>query len=582
MEEYSKVLTYDKTSSDILTLPALFNSAIERFGSKVVMKSKYPWGHQSITYREFDRLITILAEGLISRGLEKGDRVALLARNSPEWTVVYSAVTSCGGIIVPLDPELMKNEIRHLLIHSEAKFLITSPEIFDEKIEEMNLRDIYLIIIGERETNYQHVTLGEIMSLGKEKIGSTESEFFRFKSEVEKDDPAALCYTSGTTGGPKGALLTHGNITFDVQSSLERISFNQNDISLALLPLHHTFPTLACFLAPFLAGCQIVFGKSIRPDRIAQDIERENITVISGVPLLFEHMIKAIKEKTKTGKKEAGSIFKRLLSKIGRGLSCVFKGLSKPVRRTGRAAQLFNLRLCICGAAALRSDIEEAFQSAGIPLVQGYGLTETSPVVAVNPPERPKKGTVGPPLKGAEIKIDNPNSEGIGEILIKGPMVMKEYYKDPAATNRVIRNGWLSTGDLGKMDSDGYLTVAGRKKSMIVTAGGKNIYPHEIEMKLNSSPFILESMVVPLIDKKGNERVAAIIVPDYDQLGILEEREGKMTEQDIKNTIETEIKKTTTELADYKHITDFQIRDEELPKTTTRKIKRHLVKWIEE
>ncbi len=580
MEENSELLIYHRTGSDIKTLPDLFNSAVEEYGSGVVMKSKYPWGHRSITYREFDRLITILAEGLISRGLEKGDRVALLAENSPEWTVVYSAVTSCGGIIVPLDPQLMKNEIRHLLLHSEAKFLITSPEIFDEKIEEMNLKEIYLIIMGERESDHQHVTLGEIMALGKERTGSSESKFHRFRDEVGPEDPAALCYTSGTTGGPKGALLSHHNITYDVIASLERIAFSPEDTSLALLPLHHTFPTLACFLAPFLAGATIVFGKSIRADRIASDISTENVTVISGVPLLFEHMIRAIRQKSRGGSQSSAGIFKRLFSKIARTISGIFRRGSDTAEEAGQ--ELSNLRLCISGAAALREDVEDAFLSAGIPLVQGYGLTETSPVVAVNPPDNPRKGTVGPPLKGVEVKIDRPNSEGIGEILVKGPVVMKGYYKDQETTGEVIRRGWLYTGDIGSMDQDGYITVVGRKKSMIVTGGGKNIYPGEIEMKLNSSPYILESVVATVKDRKGNERAGAIIVPDYDQLSSLEEEKGKMTEEEIRNTIEDEIRKTTVDLADYKHIADFQIRDEELPKTTTRKIKRHLVKWIEE
>ncbi|MBN1163839.1 MAG: AMP-binding protein, partial [Candidatus Krumholzibacteriota bacterium] len=232
--------------------------------------------------------------------------------------------------------------------------------------------------------------------------------------------------------------------------------------------------------------------------------------------------------------------------------------------------------------AALRPDVEKSLFAAGLPLLQGYGLTEASPVVAVNPLAGRRAGTVGPALPGVEVEIENPGPDGIGEIIVRGANVMKEYYRNPEFTGQVLRRGYLYTGDLGKMDEDGYITICGRKKSVIVTAGGKNIYPDEIEGLLNRSPFILECLVLPVEDQKGNTRPGVVVVPDYDSLGQSRAPDGNLTESGIREILAAEIKRICEELPEYKHIIDFQIRDNELPKTTTQKIKRHLVKWLKE
>ena len=565
------------------TLPALYDYAFEKFGSAVVMKSHYPWGYQSITYNEISRLISLLGAGLIENGLKKQDRVALISENSPEWAVVYAAVTSCGATVVPLDARLKENEIRHLLLHSESKFLVTSPRIFSGMIEDMHLEGIHIIITGKTESKQKISTLGEIMAIGKEKINQGDGSFFHHKAEVGPDDVAAICYTSGTTGQPKGAVLLHRNIVSNTEASKLRIPFRTGDVFLLLLPLHHTFATTCNLLAPILGGCTIIFGRSMKPRDIREDITREGVTILVGVPLLFEHMIAAMRENA--GEAPAA---KRALLRILAGIT---SGLSRFLKRNvGRtlfknqlaASGLGSLRFCVSGAAALRPDIEDAFFAMGLPILQGYGLTEASPVVSVNPLEKPRKRTVGTALPGVEIEIENPNEEGIGEITVRGGNVMKEYLKNPEATQSVLHNGVLHTGDLGRKDSEGYITVSGRKKSVIVTAGGKNVYPNELEILLNKSPLILESLVLAIKDKRGNDRVAAIIVPDYDVLGASEQLKDNLTEKTIRATISSEIDNICSGIAAYKQIMEFQIRDEELPRTTTRKVKRHLVKWIEE
>ncbi len=561
------------------TLPALFDHAVERFGPRVAMKSHHPWGYQSITYREMGRLISYLGTGLISRGLERQQRVALLADNSPEWMLLHAAVTSVGGIIVPLETSMKENEIRHLLMHSGATMLVVSPSIYSDRIEGMHLKDVQVFIIGE-EADLGGTSLGAVMADGKQRINDGDGAFFNRKSSISPDDIAAICYTSGTTGQPKGVVLLHKNLVINVKGCINRFSVKENDSFLCLLPLYHTLASTTTFLVPIAAGCSIAFARSLKSREIREDIEREEITIFVGVPLLFEHIASSIRDRLESTPKG-----KRFLLRIVSGLMVFLGRIFR--RRVGSGLYqrelskkgLGTLRFCVSGAAALRRDVEQALTTIGLPVLQGYGLTEAAPVVAVNPLERTKSGTVGPPLDGVEVRIDSPDADGVGEVTVRGGNIMKEYWNNPEATAGALRNGWLHTGDLGIVDDDGYLTIMGRKKNIIVTAGGKNIHPESIEAKLNKSPFILESMILPLPDRKGNDRVAAIIVPDYDTIGGLRD---ELTEEGIRQTIADEIKKVCSELPEYKRIIEFQIRDEELPKTPTRKVKRHLVTWIKE
>ncbi len=561
------------------TLPALFDHAVERFQSRVAMKSHHPWGYQSITYREMGRLISYLGTGLIARGLERQDRVALLADNSPEWALLHAAVTSVGGIIVPLETSMKENEIRHLLLHSGAAMLVTSPSIYGDRIEGMHLKEVQVFIIGE-EADLGGTSLGEVMAEGKQRINDGDGAFFSRKSSVSPDDIAAICYTSGTTGQPKGVVLLHRNLVTNVKGCIARFSVTENDSFICLLPLYHTFASTTTFLVPVAAGCSIAFARSLKSREIREDIEREGITIFVGVPLLFEHIASSVRDRLE-GSPKGKRLLLRILSGLMTGLGKIFRRRvgSGLYRRELSKKGFGSIRFCVSGAAALRRDVEQVLTDIGLPILQGYGLTEASPVVAANPPERPKSGSVGPPLDGVEVRIDSPDAEGVGEITVRGGNVMREYWKNPEATVSVLRNGWLHTGDLGVIDGNGYLTIVGRKKDIIVTAGGKNIHPESIEAKLNRSPFVLESMVLPVPDRKGNDRVAAIVVPDYDTLGGLKD---ELTEEGIRQTISDEIKKVCSELPEYQRIIEFQIRDEELPKTPTRKVKRHLVTWIKE
>ncbi|HER44346.1 MAG TPA: long-chain fatty acid--CoA ligase [Candidatus Eisenbacteria bacterium] len=579
--------TRDKNQSSHVpgfeTLPELLDQAVERHASRVAMKSHHPWGYQSITYREMGRLVSYLGTGLIARGLKRHDRVALIADNSPEWALLYAAVTSAGGVIVPLETGMKENEIRHLLLHSGTTMLVVSPALYADRIEGMRLQDVQVFVIGE-EKGLGGTPLGEVMADGKQRINDGDGEFFNRKSSVSPDDIAAICYTSGTTGQPKGVVLLHRNLISNVKGCIRRFKVTETDSFLCLLPLYHTLASTTTFLVPVAAGCTVAFARSLKSRDIREDIEREGITIFVGVPLLFEHIAAAVRDQMEKAPKGGRVLLQSLLRALAGFMALLSRIFRRKVgsglyRRGLSKKGLGSIRFCISGAAALRRDVEQMLTGIGLPVLQGYGLTEASPVVTANPLERPKSGSVGPPLDGVEVRIDSPDGEGVGEVTVRGGNVMKEYWKNPEATAAALRSGWLHTGDLGMLDKDGYLTLVGRKKHIIVTAGGKNIHPESVEAKLNRSPFILESMVLSVPDRKGNERVAAIIVPDYDTLGGLR---AELTEEGIRKTIADEINKACSELPDYKRIVEFQIRDEELPKTPTRKVKRHLVTWIKE
>lgn len=559
------------------TLPDLYDYAISMFGPSVLLKKHHPWGYQSITYDEFGKLLSFIGAGLVEAGLDKGDKVILIAENSPEWVLVYAAVTSCGGTIVPLEPRMTENEIRHLMIHSEAKFIIASRKVFVESIEQMNLGEIKPVIMGDEDVPPGTLTLGLVMATGKDKISSGDASFFKSKSEIRADDIAAICYTSGTTGTPKGAVLLHSNLMSDLESLHSGVFIAQDDVFLSILPLHHTFASMVNFLVPVFRGSMVAFARSIKPRIILEDIQREAVTLIVGVPLLFEHIAQLF-----AGAASAAGSKKGFVSKIKGWFGKLFGGGKGTPAASGAAAGLKNIRFCISGAAGLRGDVEAALTGAGLKVLQGYGLTEASPVVSVNLFDDPRPGTVGPSLPNITVNIDQPDAEGVGEIVVRGGNVMKGYFKNPEATSDVLRDGALYTGDLGRLDKDGYLTIVGRKKSVIVTAGGKNVYPDELESLLGSSRMILECIVMPIDDRKGNSRPGAVIVPDYDAIVSARGGTGKVSEETIRELISDEIKRISVDLADYKHIHEFRIRASELPKTPTRKLKRHLVKWTEE
>jgi len=513
-----------------------------------------------ISYAQLWDKVVRLSSFIQKAGINPGEHIALLGTNSPEWATAYLAIQSAGCVVVPLDPAQRPQELRHIIRHSDSVAIFLA-----KRFEEVLTED------GEDAfPEMSKFFLENIDALIK-----TETKPVPVRFPESDDATAVIIYTSGTTGSPKGVVLSHKNIVSDIEGMVPRFPFTTRDNFLSVLPVHHAFEATAGFLTPLAIGCGIGYARALRAKEILEDIGAYDATIMLGVPLLFEKFHRGILKGVEQKGRMAKTVFSSLMgfTKLIDSALKIRSG-AKIFKKFRQKAGFGNMWLMISGGAAINPETVRFFNHFGVVFCQGYGLTETSPVLTVNPPDRNKPESVGPPIGSAEIKIDSPNSEGVGEILARGPMVFEKYYKNPEATQQAFTpDGWFRTGDLGRLDEDGYLYIVGRAKNLIVTAGGKNLYPEEIEEKLNDSPYILESLVIG-VKKKGGEEPFAIIVPDFDAI---DQKFGVgWDEEKISGIIKAEVEKVNSQIAPYKRIKGFKIQAEEFPKTSTRKIKRYL------
>ncbi|MDZ7374934.1 MAG: long-chain fatty acid--CoA ligase [candidate division KSB1 bacterium] len=557
----------------LLPLPEILRRSARLYPDKPAIHVRQKENVIRISYRELDHLVDALAAGLIRWGVRTDDRIAFLSENRPEWIAVYFGAQRAGAISVPLDPQLGASDLRHLLIQSESRLIFTSSRFLD--------------LVSEAA---QGVSTLEGIVLFDPNGG--EPNALRFQDLVDRgryanlpfptrelDDLAAIIFTSGTTGLAKGVMLTHRNLSSDCAACLELFPVTEQDVFYALLPLHHTFPAMASMIVPIAVGASITIGSSLKSKDILDDISRTGVTIFAGVPLLFEKMIEGILKEVQKKPLFTRAMFKTILgiSRLSfkalrvRAGSVLFKSLRQK-------AGLQSLRLIVSGGAPISPEVIEMYNYLGFQFVQGYGLTETSPVLSMTPPDKLKARSVGPPVRGVEVRIVNPDEDGVGEIVVRGPMVMKGYYKNPVETAKVLKNGWFYTGDLGWIDEDGFIYIAGRAKNVIVTKGGKNVYPEELEEKLLKSPYIQEVLVVGRQNERGDEYIHAIVYPNLEAMDQLakERNQQSLTEEEIEEVIRQEIRTITREWPAYKAIQSFELIQEEFPKTSTRKIKRYL------
>ena len=377
--------------------------------------------------------------------------------------------------------------------------------------------------------------------------------------------------TEQTTDLSKAVLLSHWNIAYDMMSACKCIKVSPEDRFFSVLPIHHTYECTAGFLIPLYRGASVAYWEGLR--HIVNNMKESHPTMVLAVPALFENMYKKIWENIRKGKKEA--LVKTML--VISDFLLVF-GIDIKNKLFKQIHENFGgkLRIGIVGAAAMDKDVIKGFRRLGIHMIQGYGLTEASPLAALNRDVYYNDASAGRKVPGIELRIDQPNSEGVGEICVKGENVMLGYFNNEEATNKTLRDGWLYTGDLGYFDKDGFLFITGRMKNVLITKNGKNIYPEEVESILNQSEIIKESMIYQADNKEGDDTiVAAIIVPDYEKV---KEQYGDVSEEELKNKIWEEVKIANSKLVSYKHIKQIKLRETEFEKTTTLKIKRYLVK----
>ncbi len=520
---------------------------------------------QSLTYTEVRKLVIGLADYLVSKGIGEGDKVAVTGKNSPEWAIAYLAILYAGAIVVPLDATLNNTDMIKLMAFAEVKCFFADSDRLN----------------GFDETDT--LALSERISLEK---GSQHPFILDLKASKQKrrvaevEETAAILFTSGTTGTPKGVMLSHRNFVSDCYLAQGNMWIYNTDVFYAILPLHHSYSMMAVFFEAISVGAAIVFGKKLVISQVFKEMREGEVTMFLAVPMLFNKMIGALMD----GVRKKGII----LYGIIRGLMGL-SGLIKKLFHVNVGKKMFgfllknlsleNNRICISGGGPLPASTFKMFNQLGIDFVQGYGLTETSPITHLNPIEAYIETSVGKKVPGVEVKIVDPDSDGNGIIFLKGPMVMQGYYKNPEATAEVLEDGWLNTGDVGYQDSEGYLYLTGRAKNLIVTEGGKNVFPEEIEDYFQLYGEIETICVLGyLIDKKSkSEGIRALIYPAQAYSDQMEKEHGEAAKAKIAERMDAIVAEVNRKLQSYKKITRTTVVDEPLEMTSTKKVKRFIV-----
>jgi len=583
----------------------------------------------SISYAELWQEVQQVSAGLQKRHFKPDTTVAILAPSSPMWVAAYLGVLHSGGVVVPIDKELKSAELRHVLMDCEAPILFTTEAYLEPILELYNdlpaLEQIVLIdrdltgnpafsepaqvvaslveewhelknafdLSDERVEKIERLAVKahELLMRPKQRIGNDRlsanlfSDIHKVRQKLIKKerllplkdfvvaesahlvdrtskDLAIVLYTSGTTGRSKGAMLTHGNIVSNILGAHKLFELDSTIHTLSFLPINHVFEQVCGVLLPLALGGRVTFAESLK--KLGENVREIQPTFFLGVPAVYRLFLDRIQKNIHS------SVLSRSLYHFAPTRNLV----------TSKVRKAFGEKIkFVSGGAALDPDVQKGFQDLGFKVYQGYGITETSPVISAESPARSRRGTVGTLLEGVEVLIDHPNDEGVGEIVVRGPNVMQGYFKNPEATAEVLQDGWYRTGDLGSMSEDGYLSICGRVKNLIVTPNGKNVYPEEIENELLKSPFIAEAMVYGHKISSHAEEVYAMIYPEQEALDhyAAEHKLNLSRLEAVEKLIQDEVQAVSRELADYKRIKRFTLRDEEFPKTTTRKIKRFVV-----
>ena len=553
----------------ITDLKDMLEKSAEKFANKPVFKFKTdtPNIFREVTFKEYKEQIDALGTALIKMGL-KNKKIAVISENRYEWGIAYLAV-SCGtGIIVPLDKSLPENEIKSLIERSKVEAIFYSKkydEIMQRIKESGDTKIQYFISMEKKKSNKDFYLEYDLIEEGKKLIKDGNKEFIT--ATIDSENMGIMLFTSGTTAMSKAVSLSHKNICTNLMDIASVIKLDTNDTLLSFLPLHHTFECTVGFLYPIYVGTSIAFCDGIR--YIAQNIKEYQITAMISVPILFENMYKKVMK----GIEKQGKLKK---VQLGIKISNILLKLHIDIRR-----KLFKdihdvlggkVRLFVNGAAALDSVVEKGFNNLGFKIVQGYGLTETSPVIAAGNDKYTKIGTVGRVFPSLEVEIEDKNDQGIGEIIVKGPSVMLGYYNNEEANKNALIDGWFHTGDLGYFDKEGYLVITGRKKNVIVLKNGKNIYPEELENLISRVEGVKETFVYGIPDKDNDTKICCKIVYDKE---VVREIYNIETEEQILEFMKAKVKEINKTMPTYKYIREVTVTEEELIKTTTQKVKRH-------
>lgn len=590
---------------DIRTLADLPFHVMGRFQKPVALGRCREGGIDAVSSKEVFERIRDLALGFRQLGMDAGDRVAMMAESRPEWVLCDLAILTAGAVNVPIYPTLSAGQARYILQDSGAKIAVVSTRAQLEKIQDVRhlLPSLEAVVVMDADgaETASVTSLGAVERRGHERMNAEWGTGKAFKDDAKRvipDQLATIIYTSGTTGEPKGVMLSHGNLVSNMLAGASVLDVGPEDTALSFLPLSHSFERMVSFVYLF-SGVSMVFAETM--ETIGRDIGFLKPTVLTGVPRVYEKLQARVLEKGRAGSPLKARLFqwavgvgrKRAAAELRGGAPGTITALQSRLADTLvfskiRAGLGGRLRFAVSGSAPLAPAVHEFFHGIGLPIVEGYGLTETAPILTVNPQRAPRAGTVGRAIPGVELRI-----AADGEILARGPNIMRGYYNKDQATGEVLQDGWLHTGDIGTLDAEGYLTITDRKKDLIVTAGGKNIAPQPIEGVLKSHRLIGEAIVL------GDRRrfVSALILPDFP---ILErrlkdlgrppgERADLVTRPDVVALYQEIVDGLNQDLAQYERIkriallpAEFSIESGEL--TPTLKVKRKVIeeRWREQ
>lgn len=564
-KKYKDVLYQMRYIND---LRDMVHSSAELYGDKTsfLVKDKPRGEYRPVSFNQLKSDIDCLGTKLIEMGL-KDKKVAIIGENSYKWVVTYLAVTNGTGVVVPLDKELTGIEMRNLLERAKVDAIVFSGKMKKKLIAEIEAVggiDIK-INMDAKEPEEGIMVWDELLEEGKALLDGGDKRFV--DAVIDREAMCTLLFTSGTTGMSKGVMLSHKNISANVYNMSKYVNIRRGG-GLSVLPMHHTYELTCHVFTAIYQGVFVAICEGLR--YIQPNLKESGASVMLGVPIVFETMHKKVwKQAEASG---AADKMKKMMA-----LSRRTKIFNKPqvMRKVFdkiHSSLGGNIDLFIAGGAAINPDVIRDYEALGIPMIQGYGMTENAPIIAVNKDYYSKADSVGKPLPGTEVKIIDQDEEGVGEIIVKGPSVMIGYFDNPEATAEVLKDGWLYTGDYGRFDDEGFLYLCGRKKFVIVTKNGKNIFPEEIEALLVEEPFIEEVLVYGTVDKSdGDVIVRAEVYPNYDAI---KEQLGEITEDGIKDAIKTCIENVNDKMPTYKRVKRFKLREEEFEKTSTRKIKR--------
>ncbi len=530
-------------------------------------KTEEPEKLRIITHKEYRDEIKALGTALVALGL-KDERIAVISENRYEWGLAYLAIATGTGVVVPLDKSLPENEIESLIQRSEVKAIFYSSK-YDEIMTKIknngNTKVQYFISMDLDKKTNDIFSEKELLEKGKVLLESGDTRFI--DATIDSEKMGIMLFTSGTTSISKAVMLSHKNIVTNVMDIRTLFELDETDTFLSFLPLHHVFECTVGFLYPLSIGASIAFCDGVK--YMVDNLKEYEVTAMISVPAVFDIMYrKLLKGIEKKGKLE--TVKKGI--KITQALLKIKIDLRKKLFTEIHDNLGGKLRLLVAGGAALDAETEKGFNELGLNLVQGYGLTETSPVIASELSYRRRLGSIGKKFPSVEVKIVDANEEGVGELIAKGGSIMLGYYNNEEATkNAIDEEGWFHTGDLARIDKDGFIYIAGRKKDVIVLQNGKNIYPEEIEMLINKVEGIKESLIYGK-PENGDLKISAKVVYDKEQM---KELYGLDSKQKIEEFINEQIKKINKTMPAYKYIRNVIVTEEELIKTTTLKIKRH-------